>query len=748
MYKKLVVVLVGIVLMSANVQAQTQEITVKVSPQIGTSINGHLELDRSKYINIASNVNELNRVLDEERFDRYLKEYEMGVGRALGMVYSESAWGNSIREDANRPGYIDVDYMVDKSNPTDSGLEEYKAIFGANSGLALHDRGGKHANNTYPDFMPMYTLDNGDHYFPENNEAHAEMAAQLMINRFTDFQRPQYYELVNEPNWKYYGNQTFYDFHTFTKRKFDELNIPTEVGGPCSSIGYYYRNNFGSMSGMTDFMNGTNFELDFYSFHIYDYMRWDAAKGDYVGTVSSGLPTEAVFDALASYTYNRYGKEFSFVGTEHGGYNGDDANRTAAADAMAAEYFPRENFDSDFEWEMERRSIENFVMVNSAIANTLTFMNHPHIVKKAVPFILNETSNWDPYYYSALLVKENFDKSSSKWMESKLIHYFEFFKDVKGRRVKSICDDNDIQHFSFVDGNTLIMLFHNQSNVPGNISIDVDDFGIDATSMKIRRIGKGEDQRPYSTEDNLSSLDQISIDKQESMVVFATFNEAIPTEKIIDMVPYYSNESAVEFSGRKLFRVKIPNYEYVEHAELRVGIGRKLTNDAAKEINIYLNGIQLDIPVEDSAERLTNISSNANNSSYATTRSITIDPSLLKATNQVYVEFADGQAGGVGSVVIRAGVDAELKLTNKKLNGPIGRDEFLLYPIPAQNKLNIDSAISGTLEIVDVAGQVKLNGAITQGVNQFNVQTLGTGIYIARIKSNDGIVSQRLSIVR
>ena len=47
------------------------------------------------------------------------------------------------------------------------------------------------------------------------------------------------------------------------------------VGGPCLSVAYFYRNNYTMWNGMKDFMDRTGGRLDFYSFHAYDFFKWD-----------------------------------------------------------------------------------------------------------------------------------------------------------------------------------------------------------------------------------------------------------------------------------------------------------------------------------------------------------------------------------------------------------------------------------------------------------------------------------------
>lgn len=79
------------------------------------------------------------------------------------------------------------------------------------------------------------------------------------------------------------------------------------------------------------------------------------------------------------------------MASKHGGHISDTDNRQQALDYLADTYFSGEGF----EFEMEKRCIDNFLIINSAIANTLTFMNYPHVIEKKVPFILLETSGWN-----------------------------------------------------------------------------------------------------------------------------------------------------------------------------------------------------------------------------------------------------------------------------------------------------------------------------------------------------------------
>ncbi len=698
-----------------------QQIQFTVSPKISKAIKGHKELDRRKYFNLAANVTELNKVLTEERKTYYMNDLEMTIGRRLGMVGSELRWGNSIREDASRSGYADTAYYKSKNNPNDNGLADYQTYLGSNQHVALHDR-----HNSYPDFMDLYGKEGTDQQLPGNTDAAAELAAIMLKYEYTDFQRPAFYEIVNEPHWRFNGDQRFYDLHTKVNNKVDELGLDVLVGGPCSSVSNYYKKEYDNLSVFTEFIDRTNFELDFYSFHSYDYMRWDGQ--DFTGAITSGLPLEGVIDGVAAHTYHTYGSEFKYVASEHGGYFTDGVVRDQLYDSLGNVHFP----GSGFEFEMEKRTIDNFLMVNSVIANTMTYMNHPHIVLKAVPFILLESSGWDPYYYSSLLVKEDFQKSSPNWVQSRHIDLYRFFAGVQGRRVDFTINDTDIQSHAFVDGNRLILLFHNQSNTLGNMDINIRGLETQPGNITVRRLGRKADFRPSYSEEMISNLSDITIGAQESVAILATYSETIPEEESLNEDIFYADTWEKIFTGSHEFTVEMPGNE-VKNATLRVGISREASK--AKEVEISVNGTVVPTPVEDCAERITS-------DMYATTKIVTLDPALLKRFNKVKVTFPDGKSGGVGAVVVRAVLGKEKVI----LSIDSERENLKVYPNPSRNLLHFSGTMNAEAEIMDISGNVLKTFSIKSGHESISLNELSSGIYLLRIRTGDKAFTKRIVI--
>ena len=646
----------GCVLMLSGT-GRTVAATLTVEPSITRSIKGISDLNRLKYFNLCSTgswyESKLNKCELPNRYDYYTHDLEMTFGRNLSIVKGEVDWGSSIHEDPANPGTVDIPRMISELNPSNEGASStFINDYSPDLNVAAHE----HAINVYPDFMDKYWASGVDaeRWLPSNTVAAADVAVNLLKYRFTDLMRPAFYEIRNEPDWRYWSDPVFRDLHLDIHSKAKQENLATEIGGPCLSVAYYYKNNYQYLDSITNFIDGTGCQLDFYSFHSYDFMGWSGTvgtDGDFVGRVTSGLPLDGVMDAVVNDAVNNHSQEIGLVFSEQGGYisNGDE---DTILDTIASYYFPftgTPGSDAEWDWIMKKRSISNFIMVNSAISNTMAYMNHPHIVKKAVPFILDESAAWDPTYYSSLLVSKWFTGSVSTYSESKLIHFFEYFKDVRGRRIHSYCDDPDLQHQAFVDQNKLILLFNNTSMTATPLNFQITDPDT-VNTILLRRLGRNTDFTPYLTETVIGDLTGIQIQPLESIAIFVEYNSTSTAVTDIDEVPYYGDKTEVVISGSTVetFTVNIPEFDQADYGILRIATGRPGGTD--HDITVVLNGQSLNIPVEESSGRTDD------GNEYGTLKSIKVDGSLLQAVNTVQVSFSDGQGGGVGSVVIRAGL--------------------------------------------------------------------------------------------
>ncbi|WP_041745427.1 hypothetical protein [Coraliomargarita akajimensis] len=620
---------------STSTDSASSATAIKVSPNVDRQIEGVAEIERKAYFSICDHGTEFReRCRSDERFEELL-DLQINFGRHLGPVQGAVKWRNAVREDPNRPGYADLDYLKqqlqkDVKDPDPKMVETFGKL-----DIAAH---GNH--NSYPDFMEKYATKQaqvGPHQesIPANVEAAAELAAHVMAYGYNDFDRPTYFEPLNEPHWSYYGDQQLADWHVGTMEKVHELAPGVKVGGPCQPVSYMYANAYGTFRGFASFIDATEGKMDFYSFHCYDYFR--PGDGDFGGRVTSGLPLESVLDMIPNYTLNNYGKIYDIVISEHGGYESGAKFTTE----LAKKHIPGEGF----EWEMKKRSIADFNAINTMIANTLAFMNHPHTVKKAVPFTLLESMAWDPTYYSTLYAPRDF-KDKTDWVASQRHLFYKFFKDVQGRYVKIENNDPDVQALALANDNTLYVVLNNLANEETALDLSI-KAGAD---MNIRRFGRNADFTPYYSEQALSSLKDITLVGRESILLKIAYKKAIRTQETINERAFYSDKVAVAVpQDGETFTIQMPEGADVDYAQLRVGFCRAF--DAPKEVVVLLNGEQLKVPMEDSADRLVQP-----DKEFATTRLIPVDPAKLLADNTVKVIFPDGGAGSVGSVVIRAGL--------------------------------------------------------------------------------------------
>lgn len=612
-------------------QERQERIEISVYPTVSRLIGDEATLDRNRYFSICDSGRDFRRRCKDDNRYAYLKKQDITFGRKLGVVSGPIKYSKAVREDRARPGFMDVEYFTSNmskntAEPDPVLVKDFKKL-----DIAAH---GSH--NEFPAFMGQYKTGpsmEGDkpQMLPLNVEAAAELSAYVLKYDFNDFDRPAYYEPVNEPHWSFYQEGHLADWHLKTLDKVHEMVPGVKVGGPCSSVGYFYKQEYKSLDGFASFIDATACRMDFYSYHLYDYYR--PGDGDFSGCISSGLPSESVFDLVQSYTVNRYGKEIDLVFSEHGGYESNQQYSKKLGEKISG---------SGFKTVMKRRSIANFNMLNATIANTLSFLNNPHIVQKAVPFILLESMKWDPEYYATLYTPYDF-KDQSNWVPSRLIDFYRFFKGINGRYVKIMSPDPDIQAVAFVDGSKLFIILNNLSTkaIPLNFNLK------ETPGMAVRRLGRNEDFTPYFNESRLNDLNVLHLKGLESAVLTLDFKVDIPEKQVVVEKACYAEKAGIPVSGSETFTVAVPQDQPLDYAVLRVGVSRP--SGSGYGLNIVFNGQPLEVPVEDCASRL-----DQEDNEYASMKLVHLDPALVQGTNTVTVSFPDNAGGAIGAVVIRA----------------------------------------------------------------------------------------------
>jgi len=75
-------------------------------------------------------------------------------------------------------------------------------------------------------------------------------------------------------------------------------------------------------------------------------------------------------------------------------------------------------------------------------------------------------------------------------------------------------------------------------------------------------------------------------------------------------------------------------------------------------------------------------------------------------------------------------------------------DQFKLkvYPNPASGTVNIQSALAGTLRLMDVTGRVVKEDHMVAGEHSMSLEGINSGLYIVQLNSQNGMSSQRLLV--
>ena len=625
-----------------NADVSGEAVTIEVLPSITRQIGGISELDRNVYFALADDGKNLDKkVSTPEIYDYLTNELNVRFGRQLGPIQAVVKWNDWTREDPDRPGFADIEYLDEHLKATEQS-EQMIADYGPNLDVAAHGQQG-----AYPAFMGEHTTEEAAGYqhpqiLPTNYEAAAELALHVFQHNYTDLTRPRYFEPINEPHWSFNqeGDTVLADWHVKVHEVFSQELPEVLVGGPCMSVAYLFESDYRAFNSMSDFITKTDGKLDFYSFHAYDYINYTGEE--FVGRIQTGLPMEGALDLIPNYTVNNYDMETPIVVSEHGGYATGKAGKTPedVVNSIAEQYFPDD--EEGFELELKKASILSHQHLRSIITNTLTFMDHPHTLKKATPFILLETMAWDPRYYAAFYAPENYE-NKDVWVETANADFYKLFKDLEGRRVVVINQDQDLQIQALADDAQLHVVINNLINVdtPLNLGLPAAD------NYSVRRYGSNEDFTPYLKDEELDSLHGLSVNGYETIIVTASYDDVISEDLAINEVAYYGDRTLVEVlpETSEDIEVAVESLNNMYSGSLRISHRRPLGTD--REIKVYFNGQEIMMPVEDGADRL-----EAQND-YATTRIAPIQPNLIKEKNTVSVSFPDGSQGRVGSVVLR-----------------------------------------------------------------------------------------------
>ncbi|WP_344788782.1 hypothetical protein [Postechiella marina] len=640
-------------LMSVNVVCFAQE-AVQIVVKLNTNhvVNGIGEFDREKYITVHADLKASDwggdNVMPNLRSD-FLEKYDVYLGRESGGL--SGALKKETYQDDKRPGYPDISKMRESAK---RNIKTYKWKKETQGFEYLENR----TNNmlVVSQFHPFWpdgnknklglALSQDDTTKNPFGTASGEFAATYIKEYYggEGEPRPKYMEVINEPDWdlipsKDAGNQDveleaigkLAKFHSTVAKKVKAENPDVLVGGFTCAFPYFEMYDFKRWEyRWKHFIDLTGDDMDFWSFHLYDFPCKVEREGNVVQRWRKGSNIEATLDMLEQYAMMKFGKLKPLIITEY------------SVQAHEIKFDP---------WTPYR----DWLYVKSANSMLITFMDHPQSVALAIPFFTlksewgrKEHPSGNPY--RSRLLRQQFEaegEEGDKWVYTDFIKFYQLWADVKGKRL-DIQDNNlDIQTDAYVHKNKVYIIANNLLPEKNILNIDLqgsNDNPLVSIKKKHYHLINGEagviDEAVYATNKS------IEIAEEATVILEYTFKKKNKLTHKTEEIKYYAKEYYKQIKGgdNNVFTFNQLQIDTESKAVLRVSIAR----DHGQELKplITINETEIKVPDNYQGEPQT-----YRNRFYGTLE-IPVDTSLLKENNKINVLFnTDG--GQIASVTMR-----------------------------------------------------------------------------------------------
>ena len=467
-------------------------------------------------------------------------------------------------------------------------------------------------------------------------EVLSNWAVQYFINMNDDL-RPLWYEPMNEP---FVHAKDFYD-----EKDWDpvaEVRVKTEMskmyraiaekihaepslsnmkvfgyGGAWPSFELKDFQNWKTNMGL--FLDIAGDEMDAISYHLYDGVNQAGQNNK-----RQGSNNEAIMDMIETYSVNRWGYVKPHAITEYGGIE-------------------RNEFSL----------IRNMQSIRSQNAMIFGLFDREDRLEISIPFTTDEakwhiTKNNNYMPYKAVLWRpENMGvpkKDITGWVYTNRIHFYDLWKDVKGKRVFVSTSNPDIQVQAFTHDKQLYVALNNLADTPQKIDFQLSGVDNSTQSIFVKSLTVFEDDLPRYYETTVPSIpSEFYIDEAETIVLAYTLKKPIRFTNKIHEIRYYSNEFLVPIEAHKQLSFSFDNVNpNLKEASLSMSIGR--THDLSKRPIINVNGKNIPVPFNWKGY------DQANRKKFFGAIEIPVPSDLIKENNSVQISFPD--SGGHLSTLI------------------------------------------------------------------------------------------------
>ncbi|WP_322607598.1 hypothetical protein [Pontiella agarivorans] len=580
-------------------------VQVDVDVNVKHSVGGISTFDREKFSTVHAS--HTTGDMDETVMHDFINGRDVYFGRDTGYIgwYSK----NQIEEDPVKPGWSQV-----------SGSTYSIAAQGAASRNSYAGQTWRHAYESraaldivcaqFSPFWPGSETMRGGWSFSAADTA-AEPFGSATGNHMGNFLNhfygtaangyagrplPAYVEILNEPDYPLfdsssdpmYGTSTWeelFNYHNTVADQIRLLNQEVKIGGFCPSHPDLSNHDFEEWTERYKrFLDICATNMDFFSIHIYDIYDDYASDGPHI---KKGSNLEATFDMIEHYSYLKKGQPLPFVVSEFGGRD----RRLEAYDWRP------------IMWTPER----DWAAIKSMNSMLMSFADRPHIIDKAIPFImLKEEWNWDYYGYPhnwRLFRKEGETNATPSytgdWVYTDYIKFYDLWKNVRGTRVRIATADPDIQVDAYVSSNQLFVVLNNlnENSVQADLSL-FGKYGNAVQTLVEKNLYWDGEETVLEENVHIGNPGQVQLRAEGAAVLEYAFSDSIQVDETADEVKYYASTNFLPIvSGQaNVFSINDVSEDACGEGVLRLGAGR---NQAlSRQPVVRFNGTALDVPTD------------------------------------------------------------------------------------------------------------------------------------------------------
>lgn len=449
--------------------------------------------------------------------------------------------------------------------------------------------------------------------------------------------KPPLVEVMNEPVYDLHDAAAtpepldrIFEYHNAVAAEIRATNNDVLIGGYTAAFPNFEEDNFDRWRNRHQrFLDLAGSNMDFVSIHLYDFASINDG-GSIKERYRKGSNMEATMDMLDQYGTLLFGAHMPLVVSEYGGR------------AHTMERDP---------WSPER----DWVMLKSLNSMLMSFLERPDSVLVTIPFVVLK-AEWGrttvPYNWR--LMRQRFEaagETGNEWVYTDLVKFYELWSDVKGTRVDSWANDQDILVDAYVDGADLYVIVNNLEFDATTFNLDISGLGgANILSIDFRHLHAANDVPQLDNTFPSELAESISLGGESTMIIRLELDTVPSLDETSDESKHYAATMLQPISANTSMVFDIDGLSTTANGEaiLRLGVGRD--HGLSLSPSVTVNGTPVSIPAD--YRGYDQFHNGAGRERFFGVLEIPVPWTAIAANNQVDITFAD-DGGHVSSVALQ-----------------------------------------------------------------------------------------------